>query len=811
MWRLIRLEAEGFRGINKRITLDPHPQLTIIFGENGSGKTSLAEAIEWVIRDTTQKLEDARISNRVTEISGSLRNLHAGERPTRVALTFESDGLTVVFERQLQQGSHASALSSQGDSSLLPTLPWNSAPIVLQHGLRSFIDAPPAKRWDRIATMLDLEPLEKFKDFVGRAVTIARHRFSTLVNALDRLAGEASSRGLNDLAAAIRKRSLAHIDQAVSDLVAHALGEVVPQDRWFERLTVNLHDIRRRSFPALFSDEQTSLIEPLPEDYWMNLLGLIDAFDRQIDAKRAYLASSDDAARIGFLKAGLEFVREGDPTCPFCSQRTLTEERLAQIRELVKNEHDEAPRTATLIREALNNGLGRLCASLPPRLPEEETARLRLNVPPEVWSRYENVVRMMESVQESLRTTTERIGSLLTKVMGSEGSPDSLQRSLTHLRDAVSNAHEMADNAIEVVGEYSDVIRKLRQHAGAVLAGEEAALVENALWAVEQLPLIERALRAERLVSLLRADEQRTAGFLREAVQERIEDRKTDIITWYQLLNPGEPVGLVDVRVRGRATRRSVDLIAHTFGVEAHAAGILSESHLNAVGLAVYLSQHAGPSNPTRLIIFDDPVQSMDEDHTIRFCTEVLGRLIDNDYQVVILTHLASLANRIFDLYYHLAPDYFIASTASEEGLELKPYKQLGQLLSHARRAASAAHPDLRTGAAANVRAFIDRFCTMVYTQATGQPMPIARRGWTATKDRLKLVEERCPNVQPKHLQTLRDVCNSADPGAHIDETGAALSSAQWIQLIQRCESVGRYYFPKEFPRAQALRESGSH
>jgi len=140
MWRLIRLEAEGFRGINKRIILDPHPQLTIIFGENGSGKTSLAEAIEWVIRDTTQKLEDA--------------------------------------------------------------------PIVLQDGSRSFIDSPPAKRWDRIATMLDLEPLKNFQDFVGRTVMIARHRFSTLLSALDRLAGEASSRGLNDLAAAIRKTEL---------------------------------------------------------------------------------------------------------------------------------------------------------------------------------------------------------------------------------------------------------------------------------------------------------------------------------------------------------------------------------------------------------------------------------------------------------------------------------------------------------------------------------------------------------------------------------------------------------------------------
>lgn len=65
-----------------------------------------------------------------------------------------------------------------------------------------------AKRWDRIATMLDLEPVENFQDFVGRTVMIARHRFSTLLSALDRLAGEASSRGLNDLAAAIRRTEL---------------------------------------------------------------------------------------------------------------------------------------------------------------------------------------------------------------------------------------------------------------------------------------------------------------------------------------------------------------------------------------------------------------------------------------------------------------------------------------------------------------------------------------------------------------------------------------------------------------------------
>ncbi|HEX8508241.1 MAG TPA: ATP-binding protein, partial [Propionibacteriaceae bacterium] len=81
------LTVEGFRGVGAvtRIDFHPAPGLTIVTGRNGSGKSSLAEALEFALTSKTHRWHNAQF----TEV---WRNLHHGD-PCRIGIELAQEGV----------------------------------------------------------------------------------------------------------------------------------------------------------------------------------------------------------------------------------------------------------------------------------------------------------------------------------------------------------------------------------------------------------------------------------------------------------------------------------------------------------------------------------------------------------------------------------------------------------------------------------------------------------------------------------------------------------------------------------------------
>lgn len=56
-WRLGRMEVEGFRGYHARFPIDLGAGLVVVYGRNGTGKTSLCEAVEWSLLGEVERLK----------------------------------------------------------------------------------------------------------------------------------------------------------------------------------------------------------------------------------------------------------------------------------------------------------------------------------------------------------------------------------------------------------------------------------------------------------------------------------------------------------------------------------------------------------------------------------------------------------------------------------------------------------------------------------------------------------------------------------------------------------------------------------
>src|ERR1700682_4642454 len=195
--RLLNLTIRNFRGFGNSITsivLDG--DLLLFFGPNGFGKTSLAEAIEWLFYGTTKRRQQGDTYSR-SEYANSLANIHGGV-PTEVSAAVQIGGRHLVLARRLTQGE-GSETSIDGVAAPFSSISVNPIeavyPIVAQHGLQTFVHSKPKDRRDAICAALgphELTPLKSaldsarssFQRSPPSAVTAARSQLAANVATL---------------------------------------------------------------------------------------------------------------------------------------------------------------------------------------------------------------------------------------------------------------------------------------------------------------------------------------------------------------------------------------------------------------------------------------------------------------------------------------------------------------------------------------------------------------------------------------------------------------------------------------------------
>jgi len=162
------LQIEGFRGINQPLSVPLNRQVIVISGSNGSGKTSIFQAIEWCLfglldfSGTEFQREDAVVND-----------FHSGEE-ARVILTLD-DGTVITRTRKkkartgfgkqdsqlevIQENRHLKGEEAQ-DSILdllgLNTEEFGAVAHLRQETIRSFIQGTPAERSQTIDKMIGL-------------------------------------------------------------------------------------------------------------------------------------------------------------------------------------------------------------------------------------------------------------------------------------------------------------------------------------------------------------------------------------------------------------------------------------------------------------------------------------------------------------------------------------------------------------------------------------------------------------------------------------------------------------------------------
>src|SRR5260370_5669618 len=181
--RISRVEIEGFRSFGAKLqTLALSPTITAVWGPNSKGKTSLAEACEFLLTGAIVRRE--LLASAKDEFADSLRNAHI-PAATQVLIRAEIVGAdsaahTIVRTLTADYGKRQdcqSTLTIDGKPASEQNLtvlgialsqPPLRAPVLAQHTLGYLLSARPQDRAAYFKALLEVIDLDAFRIAVAR-------------------------------------------------------------------------------------------------------------------------------------------------------------------------------------------------------------------------------------------------------------------------------------------------------------------------------------------------------------------------------------------------------------------------------------------------------------------------------------------------------------------------------------------------------------------------------------------------------------------------------------------------------------------
>ena len=651
--RLSSLEVSGFRAFPAPVVFDLDADVLLVQGPNGTGKTSIFDAILWGLSGTLPRLGSrqdailslysesgtARVQLTIKSPSGDSIRISRVGSGKRSDLSLESGGESwqgSSAEVRLRELLWPPAVSEVGGAGAMATALTRS--VYLQQDLvRQFLESDSSE--ERFKVVGELVGIGRINELLAQMES-SRNAWSRARTELERDYDSAQRRlaGMRSLMDRLSSREppSPHVDhEAWLEKVRLSL-RAAPEMDLREDFTIEdaLALLRarvrsvasRRTLGRMLQEElpnQPIGIEAEHERVWervraledeLALLrrGLVSAEEAaaQERARQAVTRNEGEELRL-FAQLALRHLEE---RCPVCEQSYDLEATRARLQQVA---NEERPAVEQAVPASVEQAARRV-AEAERRLADER--------------------RQAAAVEERLRAFMGWRSQLPSKLaeVGLGGatsvSESDLQQLLVRLDDEERLLRSLIDEG-EAVGlsltRASELAR--RQDLERQLQGEQAAAaqIQARLEAHRRTGDV-----ASRLIDVLRAAAQ-------DAVAAQIEEFGPMVERIYARIDPHpsfRAVQLLAGRARGRGQVRTVVIDPDASFDAQEPAPLFSSSQLNALAVSLFLGLSLGARTlPLDLVLLDDPLQSLDDVNLLGLVDTI--RRVKNSRQVVVSTH----------------------------------------------------------------------------------------------------------------------------------------------------------------------------
>lgn len=608
------ITIEGIRGIRDTISLPLNEKSVLLYGDNGTGKSSISDAIEWFFTDKVSHLSGSEI-----DLKEALRNSYQDESDiSAISISFNRKVIDAEKKLFLKKGKLTTDISNVSNDFRKYYSASQGENLLLRHQfLRDFIDQTKGEKLTYLSNIIGFSEVTKTKDVLRKAFNsikseIKTQNFEAQINnekqTLIAKIGAAVSQENNlfekineiiePLKTGITVNSIEDIDKVLNHIKKPANTKQLTELQFLESTNKALSTLKDE---ILFIDKEY-------QKYFTEFNKIAE------DVKSIMQTFLAELLKSGETVITRKFHKED--SCPLCLQQKNLEElkkdiqrRLKEIEESSKKKaaFDTAKKTiADIVTERLkrlelieNNTL----------LDESENKTIK-----EAINNFKNKLNEYQKAANEKVTSGNKLPTNDTLI---------LTENDFKIEEQISKRFEAIQTAIK-----NDKSTELYANISAA---------KDAFLKIKRFEKDKSKLEYQKNSLELICNE--FVKCQKEGLESFINKFSSYINDFYQYMNPDEQFHEIRIVTIGEDDELNGITIEYKYNDEwvSPPQKYFSESHLNCFGISFFLASVIAFNKENKFIVLDDVISSFDTTHRKRFADLLFEKF--SDYQFIVLTH----------------------------------------------------------------------------------------------------------------------------------------------------------------------------
>ena len=541
MSSLKQLTIEHLRGCIAPFSLpfEKGKKLTVIYGENGTGKSTICDALEFLCRGKISSLENRGLGQTLRFWPST------GKSPGDISVTLETS-----------DGSCRAAMTRTGEVAAVPTDRRPRAEIFRKTQILSLIEATPGERYAAISRFIDVS-----------AVEASEAALRDLIRELRR-SQELAIAGLTENIQTVHQ-FWETAGRPGKDAFAWAEEECRRGTGSFEAESAALNALQIAYTRLVEIPDRLKAAQQAVKSAEKSAGDVAKTLEKTVQA-----ASKDATEIVAVLEAAQAYLAKitRPKVCPLCESEEKTADLANRVRQRL---------SALSAVQAAQGGAAAAKQSL------------------------ERAHQQLELIRNEAREAVTRLEEVLSEFSWPTGIrlparpvPTTLTGLANWLKDSVELPLEWKNAEVE---------RHDRKQFVATLDQALETWRENTRAQTELASLIPRLERALEIVMAER----------RRFTDEILASISAEVGRLYEAVHPGEGLNKISLELDAKK-RASLEIGASFCGKDTRPQAYFSDSHLDTLGLCVFLALSALEEPEETILVLDDVLASVDEPHMDR-------------------------------------------------------------------------------------------------------------------------------------------------------------------------------------------------
>lgn len=566
---ILSLQIESFRGAiyPLNIEFDPAKKITMIFGENGNGKSTIADAIIALFTDSIGSLQDKSSVDRtyLTSLSSN---------PEKLKLSLK----TTSSEYTAKHSKTAKALIRSSNASDYSIRELRRSQII------TLIDTEPSRRYESLREYIDVENIYKAEEELRKLCRSLKTESDQLIGIIT-----SASSVLNDSWNKEGKPGKEWETWAKEE----SLKDISVETDKYNTLNslINTWNATVQSYETYINSEKKHEEQER----------VLNALKKRIEEKeKENKEQSSELLKI--LKDAKKYIeqRKDLKKCPVCNNDIKGETLVSQLQNRINvmNELD----TLTSQLSSAKSSIERSGALM------QNSKQTSLG----------SIKKLLEEIQVNKEIDKKLIESVYDTLSDKKEDEQLLQFTKGYI------SYKVVFDSLKYIADRKK--KAIEQHN--LINTHYQSIIDNTT----------KAEKTEKLVKVAEGSLKIVENERKSFIDKELASISADVETLYASMHPDEGLGGIRLFLKPN-TKNSLELKAkfHTSG-EISPQSLYSESHLDTLGLCIFIALAKKYGNEKTILILDDVLMSVDDKHLDRFI-QLIHVESDHFAHILLTTH----------------------------------------------------------------------------------------------------------------------------------------------------------------------------